>query len=69
MREYEARARDLGIPLGSWVVMCLAEQEGLPVPEYIEDELAKAAARRSADATQRELDIDAGGERPLARSA
>jgi hypothetical protein len=66
---YEERARSLGISLGSWAVMRLAEAEHLPVPEYIQDEIARAKARREADLTQPALDIDDGrGGLPMARA-
>lgn len=58
---YLAHANELGIPLGSWVALTLAKAEGLPVPEYIEEEIRKAASRRAQEAEQEEL--------PLARSA
>lgn len=46
---YEARAAELGIPLGSWVAIKLAEAEGLEVPDYIEREIARAARRTSVN--------------------
>lgn len=59
---YAKRADALGISLGSWAVMRLAEAEGLPVPVYIQEELAKAEARRKASRTQARLDIDDEGD-------
>jgi len=58
---YEERAETLGIPIGSWIVLKLAESEGLPVPDYIQKELRKAEAERAAEAEREEL--------PMARSA
>ena len=58
---YEERAAALGIPIGSWVALKLAETEGLPTPDYIVDELKRAESRRAHQAEQEEL--------PLARSA
>lgn len=55
---YAERAEALGISLGSWAVMRLAEAEGLPVPDYIQDELRKARARQLALGAQAALDID-----------
>ena len=66
---YSERADALGISLGSWAVMRLAQAEGLPVPDYIQDELAKGAARLKALETQTALDIDEEGHgRPMARA-
>ncbi len=66
---YEERARSMGISLGSWAVMRLAEAENLPVPEYIQDEIARAEARRDGALSQPVLDIgDEGSERPMARA-
>lgn len=58
---YEERASELGIPLSSWVAIKLAEAEGLPVPDYVQEEIRKAALQRQFAAGQEEL--------PLARSA
>lgn len=66
LAEYDELARDLGIPLGDYAVMRLAQAHGLPVPEYIEEEISRAASQRDAAADV--LDIE-GGVVPLARSA
>jgi hypothetical protein len=58
---YEERAAELGIPIGSWVALRLAQVEGLPVPAYIEEEIKRAESKRAHEAEQ--------GEFPLARSA
>lgn len=58
---YSAHAAELGIPIGSYVALTLAKIEGLPIPDYIEEEIRKAASRRAHEAEQEEL--------PLARSA
>lgn len=54
---YEARAAELGITIGSWIVLTLAQAEGLPIPDYIQTELRKAEQHRNEE------------ELPLARSA
>ncbi len=64
---YSERAEALGISLGSWSVMRLAQAEGLPVPDYINDELARGAARRESLAAQAQFDLEDGGG-PVARA-
>lgn len=71
---YEAAAERLGIPIGSYSTMRLAEIHNLPVPEYILEEIRAAADRRAAAAAKASHDQIAGfdsleGGRPLARSA
>ncbi|MDO8383952.1 MAG: hypothetical protein Q7T17_13375 [Microbacterium sp.] len=46
--QYFREAEDLGIPIGSWATIVLAESRGLEIPEYIKAEISKAAARRDA---------------------
>lgn len=58
---YEERAAELGIPLSSWVTIKLAEAEGLEVPDYVQEEIRRAARRRQYESEQEEL--------PLARTA
>lgn len=57
---YEEQAAALGIPLSSWTAIVLAESVGLPIPDYVEKEIHKAAARRALQEGQEEL--------PLART-
>ncbi|MFH8253015.1 hypothetical protein ACH3VR_21795 [Microbacterium sp. B2969] len=71
---YEAEAERLGIPIGSYSTMRLAEIHHLPVPDYILEEIRAAADRRAAAAAKASRDQIAGfdsleGGRPLARSA
>jgi hypothetical protein len=71
---YEAEAHKLGIPIGSYNTMRMAELHKLPVPKYILDELKRAQERREAEAREAARDQIAGldaleGGRPLARSA
>ena len=71
---YEAEAHKLGIPIGSYNTMRMAELHNLPVPQYILDELQRAKERRELEAREAARDqiagLDAlGGGQPLARSA
>jgi len=71
---YDAEADRLGIPIGSYSTMRLAEIHNLPVPDYILEEIRAAADRRAAEAAKSSRDQIAGfdsleGGRPLARSA
>lgn len=75
---YEAESERLGIPIGSYTTMRLAEIHNLPVPDYILEEIRVAAERREAAAAKRRAsaarDQIAGfdsleGGQPLARSA
>jgi len=71
---YEAEADRLGIPIGSYTTMRMAEIHKLAVPDYILEEIRIAAERRAAAAAQKSRDQLAGldtleGGRPLARSA
>ncbi|KXZ58732.1 hypothetical protein Mlaev_02435 [Microbacterium laevaniformans] len=52
---YTRHAEELGIPLGSWVALQLADAQNLPVPAYIEEELRRAQARRDAEDSRQEL--------------
>lgn len=52
-------ARQAGIPITSYVVLLLSEHEGLPVPDYVQEELDNA----------HEDDEEPERSRPLARSA
>lgn len=50
--QYEQYSRDadaLGIPIGSWAAIQLAASKGLEIPDYINEEIRKAAARREAE--------------------
>ena len=58
---YEARADELGIALGSWIALKLAEAEGLEVPDYLKRELARGAHRTPVSRR--------GKGRPVARMA
>lgn len=71
---YDAAALKLGIPIGSYITMRLAENHGLPVPEYVLDEIETARVRREQELHQNgaqpfDLPIDDEGGVPLARSA
>lgn len=71
---YEAEAHKLGIPIGSYNTMRMAELHKLPIPKYILDELKRAQERREAEARKAARDqlpgLDTlGGGQPLARSA
>lgn len=46
---YQERADALGIPLGSWVALKLAEIEELDVPSFVESDLDRAEAKRLAE--------------------
>ncbi|MCS5524754.1 hypothetical protein NY551_18625 [Curtobacterium flaccumfaciens pv. oortii] len=52
---YEARARELGIPVSSYVAMRLAQADGLNTPDYVLEELRVAEARRAATQGQQEF--------------
>lgn len=54
---FEERAAALGIPLSSWSAIVLAEAAGLPIPDYVEKEIRKAAARRAIEEGQEELPL------------
>ena len=43
---FKAHADELGIPLGSYVLLRLSEAEGLPIPDFVRRHLDKARARR-----------------------
>lgn len=47
--EYVKNAEDLGIPIGSWAAIILAESRGLEIPDYIKTEIDKARERRLVD--------------------
>lgn len=61
---YESRAAELGISLGTYAVLTLAEAHNLEIPQFVRDELAEARRKRG----DVELDLE-GGRRPMARSA
>lgn len=54
---YEARAAELGIPLSSWAAIKLAEAEGLPIPDYVADEIRKAEEKRRHEDELEELQM------------
>lgn len=54
---YKHRADTLGIPLSSWITLALAEHEGLPIPDYVQKEIRKAAEERAARAAEQEIDM------------
>ncbi|MBF0816300.1 hypothetical protein E4U02_07735 [Microbacterium paludicola] len=76
---YKQKADELGISLGSYGVMRLAQAEGLPVPDYITDEIEQARRKRLNAAARRRTeqlsflevreDDTARGGQPLARTA
>jgi len=43
---FEARAKELGISVSSWVALKLAEVEDLPIPDFVQLDLDKARAKR-----------------------
>ncbi|MCE7483552.1 MULTISPECIES: hypothetical protein [Microbacterium] len=64
--QYEQYSRDadaLGIPIGSWAAIQLAASKGLEIPEYINQEIRKAAERRHAEETAHAEEL------PMLRSA
>lgn len=50
---YAREAEELGIPIGSWAAIKLAESQKLDIPTYIQTEITKAAERRAAEARKR----------------
>lgn len=52
---YEARAAALGIPIGSWCILAISDKEGLPVPNFVFDDLEQA--RRLRTRSQEELPL------------
>jgi hypothetical protein len=46
---YAREAEKLGIPIGSWAAIVLAESQHFEIPQYIKTEISKAAERRNAD--------------------
>ena len=50
---YREHAEKLGIPVGSYATMRLAEADGLPIPGYVLEEIEKAKLERAAAAEQR----------------
>ena len=58
---YEEQAAALGIPLSSWVALKLAEAQKLPIPDYVQEEIRKAQARRALEAGQEELPLARAG--------
>ncbi|MGO1627501.1 MAG: hypothetical protein ACTHX2_01695 [Microbacterium sp.] len=52
----ERRARIVGIDVGSYLTLAIAEHEKLPVPEYILDEIEDTKRKRAARAAE-ELDL------------
>lgn len=55
--DYEQQAAEMGIPLGSWVTLQLAELRGLAVPDYIYEEIEAARERRRINESRQELPI------------
>ena len=47
---YQQRADELGIALGSYSVMRMAEAEGLDVPDWVLDEIERAKKKRADEA-------------------
>lgn len=60
-QEYDAiflrRAEESGIPISSWLALAVLKQEGLEIPEYIQDELSEAARKRAIHDTEQELEM------------
>ena len=65
-RIYEERARAMGLSLSNWILLQLALAEGLPFPPSVEEDLAKARARRMVTG---EVGGIEGGELPMQQSA
>lgn len=55
---YQMRARELGIPFSSWLAKTLAEHEGLEVPDYVLDEIAKANEKAKQQKARRAEELD-----------
>lgn len=54
---YAKEAATLGIPIGSWVAIQLAQTKHLDIPPYITAEIVKAEERRKADEREKERDM------------
>lgn len=54
---FERIAKESGIPLSSWLALAVSQQAGLDVPDYVQDELRKAAEERAARETEQEIDM------------
>lgn len=59
---YQQRADELGIALGSYSVMRMAEAEGLDVPDWVHDEIERAKKKRAKEAEERKQQQIAGLE-------
>ena len=70
---YTKQAKALGLDLGDYCVMVLAQAHGLAVPDYITEAIEDARKKRELEhrrtGAQPLFDVDAQGGRPLARSA
>lgn len=54
---FERLADEAGIPVSSWLAMAVSKQAGLDVPDYVQDELRRAAQERAARALEQEIDM------------
>lgn len=54
---FERIAKESGIPLSSWLALAVSQQAGLEIPDYVQDELRKAAQERAARETEQEIDM------------
>lgn len=70
---YKKNADALGLDLGDYCVMVLAEAHKLAVPDYITEAIDEARKKRELDerrsGAQPLFDVDVRGGQPLARSA
>ena len=53
----ERLAAESGIPLSSWLALAVSQQAGLEIPDYVKDELEKAARERATREAEQELDM------------
>lgn len=56
---YRKEAADQGLGLVDWIALCMAESHGLPLPDYLQLEIAKAARRREDTEQDAQLRIGA----------
>lgn len=54
---FERLADEAGIPVSSWLALAVSKQAGLEVPDYVQDELRRAAQQRAIRETEREMDM------------
>jgi len=54
---FERIASESGIHVSTWLALAVSQQAGLDVPDYVKDELKKAAQARAARETEQELEM------------